>query len=100
MYTGDTQDLLERLEYLKRFTQQKIKQMGLQDHVDAEDIHQEVVFSVLRRNCNSSPPIENLNTYLRTCIMHQLLKCKKKVERELRSSLPVESLAQTEQQVV
>lgn len=97
MYTQDTQSnqepsekILERLKYFKQSTQQTIKQMGLQNYIDPEDIHQEIAISISNRK--SPEPIRNLDAYLRTCIKHQLFKCKKKVEKELRSSRPVESI--------
>ena len=84
--------LLAALSSNGRFTRWKLQQMGLQNLVEVEDIHQDVVMSILNRK--SSSEINNYNAFVRTCILRQLLKIKKIKERELRSSQPVESLLQ------
>jgi RNA polymerase sigma factor (sigma-70 family) len=88
----DLQEALDCLMCLKWFTKSKISQMGLQAHVDEEDVHQEVLLSIASRQ--SSSPITNIRAYLRTCVLRQLFKIKKNKDRELHSDVPVELLVQ------
>jgi DNA-directed RNA polymerase specialized sigma24 family protein len=89
------ENLIEKLNRFKTYSKRKIEQMGLQAHLGEEDVLQEIAISILKRQ--STQEIENENAYIRTCILHHLLKIKKIKEKELRKSQPVESLPQEDQ---
>lgn len=86
-------ELLSALERLKPLICWKLKQMGLENDLQVNEVIAEIFISVRGRQSSSS--IAKLGAYLRTCIHHYLIKISQKKKKEMRSQQPVETLSES-----